>query len=159
MAAFAPSTEAIQSDDGLTVTFTDNSNYSSNDEGYIKSQFTTNTIVIKDANGVVLQTSNFLTSDTVTYVQTADTWFTTVRTLAGVASYTKTEKFGLHRMTTNKFEDALTKIGCCASAKDKSNMCMADAFLFGADMALPVGNSVKWQQNVNSSNSYLDLIV
>ena len=82
MAVFTVSTEASQSSDGLTVTFMDESNYTDNTEGYDKADFTTNTIVIKDAYGATLQTSNFLSSNTVTYPQASDHWFTTERVLS-----------------------------------------------------------------------------
>lgn len=158
MPAFAPSTTSTQSADGLTVTFVDTSNYDENDQGYVKSDFTTNTIVITDAYGAVLQTSDFLTSDTVTYEQTADTWFTTTRTLAGIASYTKVQKFPLKRITINKFEDALST-GCCQSKTSADNMCKVSQFLEGADFAEPQGNAVKWQEDVNAANAYLDQIL
>lgn len=160
MAAFAPSTTATQSSDGLTTTFTDTSPYGvgENDENYVKADFTTNTIVITDANGAVLDTLNFLTSDTVEYTQTADTWFTTTRTLAGIASYTKVQKFPLKRITINKLEDALEE-GCCVSKQNAEYLCKADAFIAGADYAEIVGNARKWQDNVDAANAYLDLIL
>lgn len=158
MAAFAPSTEASQSANGLVVTFLDTSNYGDNTENYTKSDFTTNTIQIYDADGTLLQTSDFLTSDTVTYNQTSDHWFTTVRTLAGVASYSRTEKFGLKRITINKLEKVLAS-GCCQGMANESNLCKAITFLFDSDYALPVGNSVAWQKDVDNANSYLNEIL
>lgn len=159
MAAFAVSTEASQSSDGLIVTFLDTSNYGSNDEGYDKSEFTTNTIQIYDADGVLLQTSDFLTEDTVEFNQVKDHWFTTVRTLAGVASYSKTEKFAnLYRITTNKLERVLGS-GCCQGMSNSSNLCKANTFLQAATFAAPVGNSVAWQTDVDNANSYLNEIL
>lgn len=158
MSAFSVSTSASQSADGLTVTFTDGSNYTDNTEGYVKSDFTTNTIVITDANGEVLQTSDFLTSDTVEYTQTEDTWFTTTRTLAGIADYTKVQKFPLKRITINKLEDALS-MGCCQSKGNSDNLCKADTFIAGADYSEITGNAVKWQNNIDAANAYLDLIL
>src|SRR6476646_4778624 len=104
MEVFAVSTSAAQSADGLTTTFTDDANYADNTEGYEKSDFTVNTLVIKDAYGNTLQTSDFLSSDTVTFEQTKDQWFTTERTLSGIASYSKTQKFPLRRITNNKLQ-------------------------------------------------------
>ena len=158
MAAFEVSTEAEQSPDGLTTTFTDVNNYTDNDEGYVKSDFTTNTIVIKDANGEVLQTSNFLTSDTVTYTQTKDLWFTIERLLEGVATYEKTEKFPLKRITVNKLETVLGS-GCCQGATNAKNLCEANAFINGANYAAPSGNSVAWQKNIDAANSFLNRIL
>lgn len=158
MAAFAVSTSAAQSSDGLVVTFTDTSNYDINDEGYTKSNFTTNTIVIKDAYGAILQTSNFLSSDTVTYNQTKDHWFTIERTLAGVASYSATEKFPLKLITTNKLQTVLGS-GCCQGTQNAKNLCEANAFINGADFAAPSGNSVAWQKFIDAANSYLDIIL
>lgn len=158
MAAFEVSTAAVQSADGLVTTFTDTSNYGTNDEGYVKSDFTTNTIVIKDADGNTLQTSDFLASDTVTYNQTKDLWFTVERTLAGVASYSKTEKFPLKRITVNKLQKVLGS-GCCQGATNARNLCEANAFINGADYAAPSGNAVAWQNNIDAANAYLDIIL
>ena len=158
MVIFTVSTEAAQSSDGLVVTFTDTSNYADNTEGYVKADFTTNTIVIKDANGAILQTSDFLASDTVVYNQTSDHWFTTERALEGIASYTKTEKFPLKRITTNKLQTVLGS-GCCQGATNAKNLCEANAFINGANYAAPSGNSTGWQNYIDAANSFLDLIL
>jgi len=158
MAAFEVSTDADQSADGLVSTFTDTNNYADNDEGYVKSDFTVNTIVIKDANGVVLQTSDFLTSDTVTYNQTKDIWFTTERVLQGIAEYEKTQKFPLRRITNNKLQTVLGS-GCCQGATNARHLCEATAFLIGAINAAPSGNSTAWQNDIDAANSFLDLIL
>jgi hypothetical protein len=150
MAAFAPQTDATQDATGLIVTFTDVSNYGDNTENYVKADFTTNTIQIYDAFGTLLQTSNFLTGDTVTFNQTKDHWFTTVRTLAGVAPYSVTEKFPLKRITTNKLQRVLGS-GCCQGASNAKNLCEANAFINGANYAAPEGNS--------AANAYLNMIL
>lgn len=160
MAAFAPATDATQDSTGLIVTFTDVSNYGvgNNDENYVKADFTTNTIQIYDAFGTLLQTSNFLTGDTVTFNQTKDHWFTTVRTLAGVAPYSVTEKFPLKRITTNKLQRVLGS-GCCQGASNAKNLCEANAFINGANYASPEGNSAAWQNNIDAANAYLNMIL
>jgi hypothetical protein len=158
MAAFEPSTAAAQSADGRVSTFTDTSPYGDNDEGYVKSDFTVNTIVIKDAEGNILQTSSFLDSNTVTYNQTKDLWFTTERLLQGVAEYEKTQKFPLRRITNNKLQKVLGS-GCCQGAANARNLCEANAFIIGAINAAPSGNSVAWQNDINAANSFLDLIL
>lgn len=158
MEAFAPATSASQSNDGLTVTFVDSSNYSDNTEGYVKSDFTTNTLIIKDGYGEVLQTSDFLTSDTITYQQTKDHWFTTERVLAGIASYSRTQKFPLRRITTNKMETVLGS-GCCQGAANAKNLCEANAYVIGAIDAQPSGNAVLWQRFIDAANSFLNLIL
>ncbi len=155
---FKVETSAVQSPDGLVVTFTDLSTYSDNSEGYVKSDFTTNTIVIKDANGTILQTSNFLSSNIVTYNQTKDHWFTTERVLAGIASYEKTEKFPLRRITNNKLQTVLGA-GCCQGVTNARNLCQATAFLIGAINAAPEGDSVSWQQDIDAANLFLDDIL
>lgn len=158
MEPFKPSTQATQDATGLVVTFTDISNYGDNGEGYTKSDFTTNTIQIYDADNNLLQTSDFLTSDTVTFNQTKDHWFTTVRTLAGVAPYSETEKFPLMRITTNKLQRVLGS-GCCQGATNAKNLCEANAYINGANYAAPSGNSTAWQDNIDAANKYLDVIL
>ena len=158
MAAFEVSTEAVQSADGLVTTFTDSANYADNDEGYVKSDFTTNTIVIKDAEGNILQTSDFLDSDTVTYNQTKYIWFTTERVLEGIAEYEKTQKFPLRRITNNNLQKVLGA-GCCQGAANARNLCEATSFILGAINAAPSGNSVAWQNDIDAANSFLNLIL
>lgn len=158
MAIFAVSTSASQSADGKVVTFTDTSNYGANDQGYVKSDFSVNTIVLKDAFGNVLDTLNFLSSNTVTYTQTKDNWFTTERSLSGVATYTKEEKFPLMRITINKLQKVLGS-GCCQGATNARNLCEANAFINGANFVAPTGNSVAWQNDIDAANSYLDIIL
>lgn len=158
MADFIPSTSASQSADGLTVTFIDSSDYINNNQGYTKSDFTTNTLVIKDAYGEVLQTSSFLYTDTITYKQTSDHWFTTERVLAGIADYSRTQKFPLRRITTNKMETVLGS-GCCQGATNAKNLCEANAYVIGAIDAAPSGNSVAWQRFIDAANSFLNLIL
>lgn len=155
---FAVSTSAVQSSDGLVVSFYDDSNYSDNTEGYDKSDFTTNTIVIKDATGAILQTSNFLSSNIVTYNQTKDHWFTTERLLEGVATYEKTEKFPLKLITTNKLQTVLGA-GCCQGVTNARNLCEANAYINGANYAAPSGNSVAWQNDIDAANLFLDNIL
>jgi hypothetical protein len=106
----------------------------------------------------VLDTLNFLTSDTVTYNQTTDHWFTTVRTLAGIASYSKTEKFPLNRITTNKLQRVLAS-GCCQGMANEANLCKVNTFMQDALYAEPLGASVRWQQDINNANSYLNEIL
>ena len=158
MEPFAPATDATQDATGLIVTFTDISNYGDNTENYVKADFTTNTIQIYDAFGTLLQTSNFLTGDTVTFNQTKDHWFTTVRTLAGVAPYSVTEKFPLKRITTNKLQRVLGS-GCCQGASNAKNLCEANAFINGANYASPSGNASAWQNNIDAANAYLNMIL
>lgn len=157
---FYVETSAEQSTDGLTTTFIDLSNYGIgvNDENYVKSDFTTNTIVLYDAYGDILATLNFLSSNTVEYVQTKDLWFTTVRILAGIADYEKTEKFPLNRITTNKLEDVLSS-GCCQGTSNSANLCKANTFIQDSQFRAVLGNSVGWQKDIDNANSYLDIIL
>lgn len=158
MAIFSVETSGSQNNSGLVTTFVDSSNYITNDQGYVKSDFTTNTIQIFDAYGVLLQTSDFLTSDEVTIEQVADTWFTIVRTLAGIASYEVTEKFALNRITTNKLEDVLSS-GCCQGTTNSANLCKVNTFMQDSQYRMPLGNAVQWQLDINNANSYLDIIL
>lgn len=159
MAVFAAAFTATQSSTGLVITITDTSNYSTNDQGYTMSDFTTREFILTDYAGAALETIPIPDGETVvTYDITSDEWINITLNLAGVASYTKYQRYPFDRITINKLEEALIQ-GCCQSAKNKSNLCMANAFINGAQYVAPLGNASKFNQNITAANSYLDLIV
>jgi hypothetical protein len=75
MAVFAASFTVSQSADCTTVTFTDTSNYVTNDEGYATSSFDTREFIISDSNYDVIDTIA-LTGGALTgsYALSADAW-------------------------------------------------------------------------------------
>lgn len=158
MPIFEVNATATPDSTGKLITFKDTSNYgaTANDQGYLKSGFTQNTIVIEDSNGNTLLTSNFLATDTVTFNQTKDNWFTVVRTLNGVASVLRVQKFAIKRMTMAKLTTAL-EAGCC-DTDPNCYMCKVTTLIQGADYAEPLGEAVRWQKFVDAANSYLDII-
>lgn len=158
MPIFEVNTTATPDPTGRIITFEDVSNYGvgNNDENYVKAGFSENTISIEDADGEVLQTSNFLATTTVTFNQTKDNWFTVVRTLNGVTSKIRVQKFAIKRMVMNKLTQALEDGGC--ECDNSEHMCKVSAFLQAADYAEPLGKSVRWQKFVDAASVYLDLM-
>jgi hypothetical protein len=75
MAVFAASFTVSQSADCTTVTFTDTSNYVTNDQGYATSSFDTREFIISDSNYDVIETIA-LTGGALTgsYALSADAW-------------------------------------------------------------------------------------
>lgn len=75
MAVFAASFTVSQSADCTTVTFTDTSNYVTNDQGYATSSFDTREFIISDSNYDVIDTIA-LTGGALTgsYALSADAW-------------------------------------------------------------------------------------
>lgn len=75
MAVFAASFTVSQSADCTTVTFTDTSNYITNDEGYATSSFDTRQFIVSDSNYDVIDTIA-LTGGALTgsYALSADAW-------------------------------------------------------------------------------------
>lgn len=75
MAVFAASFTVSQSADCTTVTFTDTSNYVTNDQGYATSSFDTREFIISDSNYDVIDTIS-LTGGALTgsYALSADAW-------------------------------------------------------------------------------------
>ena len=75
MAVFAASFTVSQSADCTTVTFTDTSNYITNDQGYATSSFDTREFIISDSNYDVIDTIA-LTGGALTgsYALSADAW-------------------------------------------------------------------------------------
>ena len=93
MAIFSASFTVSQSADCKTLTFTDTSNYSSNDSSITISSFSTGTrqFIVKDVNGLVLQTIDMLISEfTKTYTLTVDAWVSVELKLVTNASVTYT---------------------------------------------------------------------
>lgn len=76
MAAFKQDFTIIQSDDCATLTLADNSNFSSNTEGYTFSTFDTKTITIYDASENILSTLPIVNATPVTFTVGKDLYLT-----------------------------------------------------------------------------------
>jgi hypothetical protein len=161
MASFVPKFSLTESADGTLVTVTQQSFDISNDQGYVKSNFTTNKIVVKDVYGNTLATLDFVNdSDNVrTFTKTKDYLLIASLTLAGIASYSLTWEYPTHRITATKLNEAILNGHCC-NTKSNSHLSNISLFINGymSDRFL-AGKQVSYQQNIDNANTYLDLLV
>lgn len=159
MAAFEPSYTGLESEDGLTVLFTNTSFNVSNDEGYIKSNFGTNELILEDAYGQQLDILSFVESDSVIWEKTKDYFVRGTLSMDGVDAYETIHDFPFKRIAHKKHGKVL-QAGKCHGNKHKDNYCKALGYLLGAeDDAFILGNEVSYQINIDAANSYLDLLV
>lgn len=86
MAIFAASFTVSQSADCTTLTFTDTSNYGTNDEGYTKSSFGTREFIVSDSNYNVIDTIALTgTASSGSYALSADAWLSVELSLTNVS--------------------------------------------------------------------------
>jgi hypothetical protein len=156
MAAFAPVITGIQSSDGLTLTLTDGSNYGSNNEGYIISNFTTRNVVLTASDNSVLATLPLGSGLTVTYPLTADKYITATLVLAGVAPYSTFINLPLGRITQNLYQVLLASVGCCANHSTNEKLEAGDIYFRGCDLAGISGNGLSFDSNISSAFKYLN---
>lgn len=154
MSAFAIAFSADENDSGL-VTFYDISNWSSNDEGYQKSDFV-RSIQIQDAYGTNIVVITFdPNSLDVTYQLTKNQWVVATFNIVGVQNYTKTLKFNFQRLFEVSFNNALLAHCGCGCIGKIPNLCEIIAFYIGASFAVPIGDGVSFQIDIDTSYTLL----
>lgn len=148
MAAFAIAFLGTQSADGLTLTFTDTSNWSGNTEGYARSGFV-RTFTIVNAYGTTLKTAILGNStDVTTLAITADTYVTVTLTIVGVVSFSKVYSFPtFYRIAKNLYRALLSSVGCnCGNPIYENALNTADRLFRGVDIAGISGDGPGWQE-------------
>jgi hypothetical protein len=125
MAIFSASFTVSQSADCKTLTFTDTSNYSSNDSGITISSFSTGTrqFIVKSSTGAVLQTINMLISEfSKTFTLTVDAWVSVELKLVTNASvtYTKTNSVLSTCFLELCYSELVAKTDCDCSCSGSS---------------------------------------
>lgn len=155
MAAFAISFTAVENDEGL-ITFTDTSNWGgANDQGYDKQDFV-RILQLTDAYGTIVGILTFdPTSLTVTYQLIGNKWIVAVFTISGVQGYTLTQKYGFQRIYEVAYNDALISLCGCDHKKTGINFCLVDAFYQGAAFAVPIGDGVSYQKDIDLAYNLL----
>lgn len=154
MAAFAPTFTAEQSSSGTTITITDTSPYGSgNDENYVVTDFDRQFVLV-DAFDDVIDTIVMSASGLVaTYDVPVNTnpWIKITFELTGVAEYEKIQKYPFQRYYDLAYINVVN-YNCGCGCDDKGiDLCTVDAFYQGAQMAVPVGNGVQYQNYINSA--------
>lgn len=160
MAAFAASATGSQDSTGRILTLTDTSNYTTNDEGYIISDFTTRQFVLYDAYGEEIETLDLGAELEVEYdiPLGPDPYIQAVLILAGVGDYTDTIDLPLDRITQNLYRNLLKK-GCCTSQSVENALMHADMFFTGSEFEAPLeGGAPGFQADINAAYAYLNAV-
>lgn len=162
MATLLPDFTITSSADGKTLTVTDTSNYTTNDEGLVIADFASRVVTIVDSAGTAVTTIDLASSLTATYATEVDLWANATLTLTGsgeVATYTKNLIFPMSRITKNKYREVLAENGCGCHNKNVDYALMkADIFFRGAEIAEPAGEGIEWQTDIDSAYAFLDAV-
>lgn len=155
MAAFQQAFSATQDDTGL-VTFLDESTWDVSDEHYDKADFVRQ-IEMKDAFGVLIDTVVFASNSlAATYQFTVNKWVVAKYSITGVADFVKTEKFGFQRLFELAYIQETVNTCNCGCGDAEADMCMVDTFYQNAAFAVPVGDGVSFQNNIDSAYKLLN---
>lgn len=164
MAVFAASFTVSQSADCTTLTFTDTSNYVTNDEGYAISSFDTREFIISDSNYDVIDTIS-LTGSAVTgsYAISADAWLSVDLSLTNASpslDYSTT-----HSVLSTCFLElcyselvANTECGCscggsCTCDSTQSNKVLLLEFIKAAEIFSEYSNPVLAQKQLDAGTA------
>lgn len=140
MAAFELNFVVEQSLNGKTLTFRDESNWSDNDEGYVKEDFE-RVFNVEDAYGNVFATLPLGESvDVTTFTVSTNHWLKTTFTATGPETFTLVQKQLFDRFTINKYREALNGADCCSKGTDLTDLQRADLFMTGVNFSLPLAN-------------------
>lgn len=155
MAAFALAFTATQSAIGDIVTITDTSNWGSNTEGYIQSQFDRQ-FILTDYNGDLIIAIVIADDELIkTWAVPLNTnpWVAIEYSSVGPVTLSKTQKYPFQRY----FELAYKKVikGNCGCAGKRFDICQVDAYVYGSELAVPIGDSIGYQNNINSAYALL----
>jgi peroxiredoxin len=156
MAGFIQNFKFVQSADGKTGTFTDLSTWTSNDENYTRALFT-RTVVLVDAFGDEISSHVIpANTDVFTIDLTKDLWIEVQGTydeIDGSGHFEKTIKVPLRRFFIIAFKKKVR------FAKDNKStlesLSHALVFIKAADDAIPVGDGVEYQENIDAAYSFI----
>jgi hypothetical protein len=157
MAIFAANFTLTQSSDGVTLYFTDTSNYGISDPVITISNFSSRQLVLLDANGTSIETVDLGTNLSAEIIIARDKWVNATLNLVGinpVGNYTKNYLFPFDRITKNLYRKAL-KGGCCNNPLIERALSEADRFFRGAEISAPAGDGPGWTNAIDSAYAYL----
>lgn len=144
----AASFTAQESSDGKTITLTDTT--SPVISGAVRS------FILTDYLGAPLATLPLATGVlTATYSITGPTWINVRFLNSGSSPFDITERFGFSQIYKNLYGDSLVKTGDCGCSGKGIEWCDIDAYDRGADYALPIGDAVRWQNDINAAYTLL----
>lgn len=144
------------SSDGFTVTLEDTSNWT--DSGLNRSDYV-RTFTLYDSAGQTLDTIVLPDdSDTATYTLDKDRYVSIMFTIVGDDTYSKTQNYSFDRIFLNKFQEALINNGCCTDRTTQYNINTANTFYQASVAIFPTGNASATQSDLDSANSFIDLV-
>lgn len=152
MAAFQLAFTAQQSADGTEVVITDTSNWGSNDQSYTESQFVRQ-LVLTDALDNPIETLTLATgTDVATYdvPDKTNPWINITYIATGPVTLQKIQRYPFQRIFELAYLQAI-KGNCGCGCIGDNAMCEVDAFYQGADFAVPIGDAVSYQDNIDSA--------
>jgi len=157
MAAFKQDFSISQSNDCITVTLADTSNFGDNDEGYVYSTFTTKQITVYDSNNTIIGTPITIVDDTpVTFTLDKDRYIQLVYTLSNdTLDLNLTKKLILTCYVELKFGQQFAS-GDCGCTSDDDTECKTLKALKAADIFGRRGNGVKSQDAIDLANIYIN---
>lgn len=160
MAAFALGLTAQQSvDDGLSVLFTDISNWGSNDEGYADTSFVRQLILKDYLNNTITTIPLADGVFTATWPVPSDTnpWVKVDYNAVDSAiplNLDLIQKYPFQRQFELKYMDAVkASCGCCPGKHP--DMCEVDALLSNAEFCVPIGDAADYQNFIDSAYKIL----
>lgn len=156
MAAFALGFTAVQDpDDGLSVLFTDNSNWGSNDEGYLNTSFVRQ-LILRDYLNNPITTLTFPDNVfTLTWPVPAGTnpWVKVDYNAvdAGIPlTLDLIQKYPFQRQFELAYINAVKPSCGCGSSK-RIDLCLIDALLSNAEFGVPIGDGPDYQNFIDSA--------
>lgn len=162
MAAFALAFTASQSSDGSTITITDTSPWGAgnNSENYERANFV-RSFLLYDAYDDLLDTITLpTTSNVATYDITVNTnpWIKIVFDITGAEDFTLTQKYPFQRYYELLWIEVLKDgCACCDTARGGTDLCRVTAYYQGAQIAIPLGNGVQYQEFIDSAYASIKL--
>ena len=157
MAIFAAAFSLTQSSEGLTLAFTDTSNYNTSDPVITLADFSSRQLVLLDSSGSSIETIALGSNLSANIDITSDIWVNATLNLTGISpvgNYTKNLLFPFDRITKNLYRKAL-KGGCCSNPLVDNALSEADLFFRGAGISAISGDGPGWQDDISSAYAYL----
>lgn len=159
MATFAIAFTATASDSGELLTFTDTSNWTGNDQGYLRTDFTRSFLLTDSAGQTITTLTLPIDSDTITYAITKDIRMNVLFSIVGVVTLTKLQIYTFDRIYVNKLQEALMNTDCCGNNSDLNNINTSVSFYSGAVYIEPTANNSGIQSDLDVANAYIDKVV
>lgn len=143
-----PSFTAVESQDGKTITLTDTTNPAIT--GAVRS------FLLTDYLGNALATLPLADGETeATYVLTKPTWINVNFINTGTSPFNLYESFGFFQIYKNLYGDNIADNCGCGCGGCEASWCDIDAFDRGAEFALPIGDAVRWTNDINAAYALL----